>query len=942
MRFRKLFVAALMMFSSAAMVAQEMQMPPIPVDPAVRIGKLDNGLTYYIRHNEYPEHVANFYIAQRVGSINEDESQRGLAHFLEHMAFNGSEHFKGNGIIEFTRSLGVEFGSDLNAYTSIDQTVYRVCDVPTKRATALDSCLLILKDWSNGLLLEPEEIDKERDVVHNEWRLGEGPSQRMITRSLPKMYPGSKYGERMPIGLMSVIDSFKPQTLRAYYQKWYRPDNQAIIVVGDVDVDYMEAKIKELFGGIKVDPNAPKVIPEQVPDTPEAIYVFEKDKEMQMSQIMVMMKHDATPDEEKASMQYLVEDYVKSVISQMMNQRLSEMTQEESCPFFQAFADDGEYLLSRTKDCFELIGIPKEGKDMETLQVLYREAKRAREFGFTATEYERAKADYLSGLEKRYTNRDKRKNEEFGNDYRDHYLSNEPIPPLDVLYQTMQQIAPAIPVQVINQITPQLISATDSNLVVMEWAQEKEGKVYPTEQDMAAAIAAARAEKIEAYVDNVKDEPLVDVTTIKAGKITKETENKTFGYKELTLSNGATVILKKTDFKDDEVQMQAFAKGGQSLYGPADYTNLKVFDAVIGYSGIGNFSSNELTKALAGKEVNADLSLAITRQYLNAHSTPKDIETMMQMSYLYFTAVKKDEKQFQNLMTNLEMSLKNKSLSPDNVFADSLAATMYSHNPRFNNINVEDLKDINYDRILEIAKERFQNAGQFTFIICGNFDETTIRPLIEQYIASLPATKAEPENFNECLTLAKGNVVNQFKVKTESPKATARELWYADAPYSLENVVKIDAVGQILSMIYLKTIREDESAAYSCGAAGGFNNASHQPRVMLQAYCPMNPDKSEIAVRLLHEGIANMSKAVDADQLAKVKEYMLKQIDVDAKKNSYWVSTIATYKGYGLDVYTDYKKTVEALTVESVRDFLNNVILKSGNHTEVIMTPEAK
>ena len=942
MRFRKLFVAALMMFSSAAMVAQEMQMPPIPVDPAVRIGKLDNGLTYYIRHNEYPEHVANFYIAQRVGSINEDESQRGLAHFLEHMAFNGSEHFKGNGIIEFTRSLGVEFGSDLNAYTSIDQTVYRVCDVPTKRATALDSCLLILKDWSNGLLLEPEEIDKERDVVHNEWRLGEGPSQRMITRSLPKMYPGSKYGERMPIGLMSVIDSFKPQTLRAYYHKWYRPDNQAIIVVGDVDVDHMEAKIKELFGGIKVDPNAPKVIPESVPDTPEAIYVFEKDKEMQMSQIVVMMKHDATPDEEKTSMQYLVEDYVKSVISQMMNQRLSEMTQEESCPFFQAFADDGEYLLSRTKDCFELIGIPKEGKDMETLQVLYREAKRAREFGFTATEYERAKADYLSGLEQRYINRDKRTNEEFGNEYRDHYLSNEPIPPLDVLYQTMQQIAPAIPVQVINQILPQLISATDSNLVVMEWAQEKEGKVYPTEQDMAAAIAAARAEKIEAYVDNVKDEPLVDVTTIKAGKITKETENKTFGYKELTLSNGATVILKKTDFKDDEVQMQAFAKGGQSLYGPADYTNLKVFDAVIGYSGIGNFSSNELTKALAGKEVNADLSLAITRQYLNAHSTPKDIETMMQMSYLYFTAVKKDEKQFQNLMTNLEMSLKNKSLSPDNVFADSLAATMYSHNPRFNNINVEDLKDINYDRILEIAKERFQNAGQFTFIICGNFDETTIRPLIEQYIASLPATKAEPENFNECLTLAKGNVVNQFKVKTESPKATARELWYADAPYSLENVVKIDAVGQILSMIYLKTIREDESAAYSCGAAGGFNNASHQPRVMLQAYCPMNPDKSEIAVRLLHEGIANMSKAVDADQLAKVKEYMLKQIDVDAKKNSYWVSTIATYKGYGVDVYTDYKKTVEALTVESVRDFLNNVILKSGNHTEVIMTPEAK
>ena len=941
MKLKKLFVAALMLFSTTAMVAQQMQMPPIPVDPAVRIGKLDNGLTYYIRHNEYPEHVANFYIAQRVGAIQEEESQRGLAHFLEHMAFNGSEHFKGNGIIEFCRSLGVEFGSDLNAYTSIDQTVYRVCNVPTKRATALDSCLLILKDWSNGLSLEADEIDKERDVVHNEWRLGEGPSQRMIQRALPKVYPGSKYGERLPIGLMSVIDSFKPKTLRAYYQKWYRPDNQAIIVVGDVDVDKMEAKIKELFAGIKVPANAPKVVAEAVPDNKEAIYVYEKDKEMQMSQVIVMMKHDATPQEEKSNMAYLIQDYAVNVISQMINQRMTELTQDAACPFFQAFADDSQYLLSKTKDCFELIGVPKEGKDMETLQVLYREAKRAREFGFTASEYDRARADYLSGLEKRFTNRDKRKNDEFGNAYRDHYLTNEPIPPLDVLYQTMQQIAPNIPVQAINQMLPELISATDSNLVVLILAQEKEGKVYPTENDMAAAIAAARAEKLEAYVDNVKDEPLLDATKIKKGKIKKETENTVLGYKELKLSNGATVILKKTDFKDDEVQMQAFSMGGKSLYGEADYTNLKVFDSAIGLSGLGNFSSTELQKALAGKEVNADLSLAYTRQYLTAHSTPKDIETMFQMSYLYFTNLKKDDKQFQNLMTQLDMALKNKSLSPDAVFSDSVAATTYGHNPRFNNIDVKDLKDIDYDRILAIAKERFQNAGQFTFVIAGNFDEQTIRPLIEQYIASLPATKKKAEDFKEVMTFAKGKVVNQFKVKTESPKATAREMWYADMPYTLENNVKIDAVGQILSMIYLKTIREDESAAYSCGAAGYFSTGSKQPKAMLQAYCPMNPDKAELAVRLIHEGIENMAKKVDADQLQKVKDYMLKQADIDAKKNNYWINTINVFKEYGLDFHTDYKKTVEALTVDSVRDFLNQ-LLKSGNSIEVIMTPEAK
>ena len=703
----------------------------------------------------------------------------------------------------------------------------------------------------------------------------------------------------------------------------------------------MEAKIKELFAGIKVDPNAPKVIAEPVADNNEAIYIFDKDKEMQMSQVMIMMKHDAIPDEEKGNIGYLVQSYMTNVISRMMSLRLNEMTQEENCPFFQAYADDDQYLLSKTKDCFELIGVPKEGKDMQTLQTLYREAKRAREFGFTATEYARAQADYMSALEKQYTNRDKRKNAEFGDEYRDHYLSNEPIPPLDVFYQLMQQITPNIPVAAVNQLVPELIAVSDTNLVVMEWAQEKEGKVYPTEQDMAAAIAAARAEKIEAYVDNVKDEPLVDVTKIKAGKIVKETENKVFGYKELTLSNGATVILKKTDFKDDEIQMQASSWGGKSLYGPADYTNLKVFDQVIGLSGIGNFSSNELTKALAGKEVNADASLGNTRQYITAHSTPKDIETMMQMQYLYFTAINKDEKQFQNLMTSLEMALKNKNLNPQAVFSDSLSLTLYSHNPRFANIQVEDLKDINYDRILEIAKDRYKNAAQFTFVFAGNFDEQTLRPLIEQYIASLPATKQKAEDFKEIMTLAKGEVVNNFKVKTESPKAIAMEYWYADMPYTLENSVKLDAVGQILSMIYLKTIREDESAAYSCGAAGNFNLGTHQPKATLQGYCPMNPDKQEIAIRLLHEGIAKMQKAIDADQLAKTKEYMLKQIDVDAKKNNFWINTITAYKEYGVDFFTDYKKTVESLTTDNVRDFLNK-LLKSGNHTEVIMLPEAQ
>ncbi len=939
MKMKKLLVGALLLIGTAAPTTAQTQMPPIPVDEAVRIGRLGNGLTYYIRHNEWPEKVANFYIAQRVGSIQEEESQRGLAHFLEHMAFNGSEHFKGNDLIEFTRSLGVEFGSDLNAYTSIDQTVYRVCNVPTTRLTALDSCMLILKDWSNGLLLEKDEIVKERDVVHNEYRLGDGPSQRMITRSLPKLYPGSKYGVRMPIGLMSVVDNFKPKTLKKYYQKWYRPDNQAIIVVGDIDVDHFEQKVKELFSGIKVNPKAPKVVPEEVPDNEEPIYIFDKDKEQQMNQIMVFMKHDATKPEEKVNMDYLIEVYVKGVIGNMFNARLREMTNEPDCPFVQAMGDDDQYLLSSTKDAFELIGIPKEGRDMETLSALIREARRVAQFGFTATEYERAKADYLSALEKQYTNRAKITNDSYGNDYRDHFLTNEPIPSIETLYQTMQMLAPNIPVEVVNMAVSEMISDQDKNLVVMEWAREADGLTYPTEADMRAAVAKARAEELTAYVDNVKDEPLMAELPQK-GSIVSETTDKTFGYKELKLSNGATVILMPTDYKDDEVLLQGWAYGGKSLYGEKDYNNLKLFDDVVGISGLGNFTSTDLEKALAGKNVNANLSLSDARQYVDAHSTPKDLETMFQLVYLYFTNLTKDEKQYENLMTQLNLALKNMALSPDMVFADSLSQTLYAHNPRYMTPHVEDLASVSYDRILEIARERFRNASAFTFTIVGKFDEQAIRPFIEQYIASLPSTGEPAEQYRDVMTLAKGEVKNHFTMKAESPKATAVEIWSADTKYTLDNSVKIDAVGQVLSMVYLKTIREDESAAYSCGASGGMNLRGRQPRLMLQAYCPMNPDKSDIALRLLAEGMSNAAQQMDADQVQKVKDYMLKQIDIDAKTNSYWVGVIDKMRTYGIDVHHDYKKTVEALSPAVLSKFVREQLLSSGNHVEVVMLPE--
>ena len=772
MKLKKLLMAALMLFSTTAMVAQEMmQMPPIPVDPDVRMGKLDNGLTYYIRYNNWPENRAEFYIAQRVGSIQENDDQRGLAHFLEHMAFNGSKHFKGNELLRWCESVGIKFGTDLNAYTSIDQTVYNISNVPTTREGIIDSCMLILYDWADGLTLEQEEIEKERGVIHEEWRLRTSAQMRMLERDLPKLYPGSKYGYRMPIGLMEIIDNFERPFLQAYYEKWYRPDNQGIIIVGDVDVDKIEQKIKALFGPIKLPENRALVTAESVPDNNEPIVVIDKDKEQRINTVWVMMKHETFPDSLKGSMAYLLADYMKDAAITMLNDRLKEYAEKPESPFLQANVGDGTYLLSRTVDAFELDVVPKDGQMEAALTAALTEARRAAEFGFTATEYNRFKANYESNLDKQYSNKDKRYNSQFVNQYVQNFLNNEPIPSIDFTHQTMKQLLPMLPLEGVNMVMKELFLENDTNLVVLNFNNEKDGAVYPTEDGLKKAIATARAAQIEAYVDNVKDEPLMTELPQK-GSIVKETKNDLFGYTELTLSNGVTVVLKQTDLKKDQVLLRGEGFGGSALYGEKDYANIKMFDDVIEASGLGNFSHTELEKAMAGKIASASLSMDVNRQYVNGSSTPKDVEAMLQLVYLYFTNIAKDQKSYDNMMQTVEVALKNRLLQPETVFSDSLIATLTCNNPRFKSLDVADLPNVNYDRILEIAKERTANAAAFTFTIIGNYDEAAIRPLIEQYLAALPA-KGDVVKSKDVSTDFKGVVVNNFKHKAETPKAIA-------------------------------------------------------------------------------------------------------------------------------------------------------------------------
>ena len=935
MRLRKIFAAALLLLSVGNAMAQ---MPPIPVDKNVKIGHLENGLTYYIRHNAFPEHVASFYIAQKVGSINENDDQRGLAHLLEHLAFNGTEHFKGNSLQDYLQSIGVEYGRNLNAYTSIDKTVYYFTDVPTTRTSAVDSCMLILKDWSNGISLTKEAINDERDVVHNEYRMRMVGQQLMLERNLPKLYQGEKYGYRMPIGLMSVVDGCDPETLRAYYRKWYRPDNQAIIIVGDIDVDHVEAQIKKLFSGIKVPKNAAKVVPVPVADNDTAIYVIDKNKEQKFDMINIMMKTDAYPDSLKGNMAYLVMSYLRSVVGSMFDARLAEQTREADCPFLQGSAGIGSYLISGTKDAFSISGVAKPGKVKEAYAAFLREAKRVRDFGFTATEYARAKENFMSGMETMYENRNKMKNEQFTTQYVDHFTDNEPIPSLEDEYKIYQMIVPGFTVEHINDAMKNLISETDTNFVSMVLMKEAEGVSYPTEQELAAIVKQVRGEKLEAYVDNVKQEPLM-ASAPKAGSIKKVVENKVLGFKKLTLSNGAKVVLKKTDYKDNEIRVAGSANVGYSAF-QNDPVNAANASTVWEVSGLAGFTGNDLQKMLAGKQCSVGLTMSPFRHGIAGTSTPKDLETMMQLLYLSMTNLTKDEKAFENLKNTYVTVLSNKSNNPNMVYQDSIQSTLYLGNKLALLPNVEDIQNINYDRVLDMQKQLYGNAKDFTFYFVGNYDEKVLLPLIEQYIASLPNKGMKLKN--QKIPYAKGEVKNIFTKAMENPQSQAREMWFVKLPaYTQKTAVLADISARLLEMKYLRSIREELSAAYSTGASCGLIfDYDGKLALTINGTAQLNPDKVDAAVPCFFKGMEETIAAPDANDLQKVKEILLKQAGVDEKTNSYWMQVLSMYDLRKVDTHTNYREMVKSVTAQQISDFLKNVVLKSGNHFEVIMKAE--
>ena len=937
--FKRLFTALLILGSAVMASAQQQpQMPPIPTDPNVRIGKLENGLTYYIRHNELPEDRADFYIAQKVGSILEEENQRGLAHFLEHMCFNGTTNFPGKGIINWLETIGVRFGENLNAYTSIDETVYNINNVPVIRDGIVDSCLLILHDWANDLTLDPKEIDNERGVIHEEWRTGQGAMMRMYEQALPKAFEGSKYGHRLPIGTIEVIDNFPYQALRDYYEAWYRPDQQGIVVVGDIDVDKVEAKIKEIFSPIEMPANAPERVYEQVPDNKEPIITIAKDKEQPSTMIYIWHKHPATPNEAKGQMGYLVQNYLFSMIESMLNARLEELRQGANPPFIQAASGDSDFLLAKTTEAFVGMAISKDDGIPTALAALVREIERARKHGFTASEYARAKAEYLRMLESAYNERDKMKNNQYVQEYVRHFIDNEPIPGIEMEYTIMNQLAPNIPVEAINSILPQLIK--DENIVINIFGPDKEGMVYPTEAEILDILNKTKAEEITAYVDKVSDEPLMKEAP-KAGKIVK-TEEGPFGSTALTLSNGVRVVVKTTDFKADEIRMRAFSPGGTSVFGTKEALQLKMLNSVAGLGGLGNFSNVDLEKVLAGKKATIGATVSGLSEGLNGSCSPKDLETLMQLVYLSFTAPRMDDAAFESFKQRTKASLANQEANPMTALTDTLQKEMYGNHPLAGRIKAEMIDQLDYNRIMEMYKDRFKEAGDFTFLFVGNINLEEAKPLIETYLGGLPTINRK-ENYQDIqMDIQKGAHKNLFAKQMETPKATVLNIISGDCEYNLKNELLMTMLSQTMSMVYLETVREKEGASYGVSAYGQLSRGI-KDEALFQIYFDTDPAKREKMEQIVMTELQKVAQeGPRPEHLAKVKEFLLKKHIENAKENGYWLGQLNNYYWYNTDMNTDYEKLVNELTVEDVKNF-TKALLDQGNIIEVTMTAkEAK
>ncbi len=925
---------------AAIFTLQAQQFEPLPIDENVRIGQLDNGLTYYIRHNELPKQRAEFHIAQAVGAILEEDNQNGLAHFLEHMAFNGTEHFPNKGIINYFESIGVNFGGNINAYTSLDETVYRLSEVPTIREGIIDSALLVMHDWSHSLLLEGDEIDAERGVIREEWRTRASAERRMWSKMNPLIYPGSQYAKRDVIGDTAIINNFSYDALRNYYHKWYGPDLQAIVVVGDIDVDQIEQKIKTLWSDVPARVNRGERPIYSVDDNAEPIVAIVTDKEAQYTRIRIDYKKNPLPEQLKGTQIQYVQSVCNNLIISMMDQRFNELSQAPDAPFVGGGC--AYTKLVKDKDAFLGIVVAKHEQESPALQLLLTQIEKMRRYGFTEAEFERAKTEMLSAYEQSFNERNSVRNIQYTREYIRHFLDKEPIPGIEWEYSFIQQMLPFLTVDQLNKMAEAFI--TEDNIIVALTAPEQSESSLPTKESILAMLHDVRNADIAAPEEETIDSTLVKKQP-KAGKIKKSVQQEALGTTEWLLSNGVRVIFKPTEYKQDEILLSAYSEGGLSkVESVADLPSADLATSIVQYSGLGDKNNIELQKALTGKQVNVSLAINNYTETISGNSTVKDLDTMLQLVYLYFTAPRIDEQAYQALLQMMSTSLRNKSTNPKALFRDSVTLLSSDNNPRTILWNVETLMQVNKEKAFEIFKQRFADASDFTFIFTGNInpEDKQTRQLVTKWLGGLKTGKCkkQKEQFvDRDIRSPKGVVKNYFDQPMLVRQTTNRIQFTAPMTYNLTNDLNLEVIGRVLNIRYLESVREREGGSYGVGVAGRMQRRPIEQAILLVQF-DTDPEKEERLMQIIYEEIDNIiQNGPLAEDLLKAKESMLKDFVEDCEKNDYWDDTVLPeYYLWNINYIKEYEDAVKSITAETVQQTLRKLI-DAGNCFEVVMSP---
>lgn len=932
----KHFLTIVALFFACNIYAQQGK---IDNDNTIRKGILPNGMTYYIRHNAQTKGVADFYIAQKVGSILEEKRQRGLAHFLEHMAFNGTKHFPGNtlqpGIVAWCESVGIKFGANLNAYTSVDQTVYNISAAPVTREGVIDSCLLILNDWSHELLLTDKEIDKERGVIEEEWRTRRSgmAMQRLSEQAMPVIYAGTKYSDCMPIGNIDIVRTFPYNDLRDYYSKWYRPDLQAIIVVGDINEDKIEEKIKKLFAKIPLPQNPAHRIYYPIGNNEKMILYTATDKEQPTVNFTLYMKRDVTPKQERNTIQNYADDYKTNILRMAINDRLEELSRTKNAPFISASVRSGNFFLASTKDAFELSGVLKEGKVIEAIQLLVGEVERARANGITIDELKRGKAEMLSYAENDYNDRSNRRNGEFVEQCVQNFLEETPIIEPEKELEIVRKLDKTVTIDDVNALAKTII--TNQNQVVTMFGPDKNTFKMPTNSSIENAILKAQKQHYTPYkTQNTLTERLITKLP-KPGSIISERTYK-YGYTEFTLSNGLKVYVRPTNFEPDEVNLKLFSLGGKNIYPDSEMPNLTYLMAGATIGGVAQYNDLTLEKMLAGKTATVTPFIDNDTRGMAGTSNVKDTKTLLELVYLYFTQPRKDPQAFKNLMEQQQEFLTNAHVNPMLAYNDTLHKVAYATN-RMASMNKEQLKRVNYNRIMHIYKELFANAANFKLILTGNININKLRPLLCQYIATLPSNNAKETIGTYEPKLVDGKKTYIFHKKQTTPTAITTIVIKGKMEYNNRNELLMDAIGQLLRIVYTEKVREDKGGTYSVQASG---NLQHHPddEALLRIAFQTDPQKYNSLIPIVYKELEKMATEGPSQQdLDKVKAYELKVYNQVLRMNNYWEYVLYTDLYNGIDVDTDFRYIVENMTCDDIRTTLRN-LLNQNNCIEVTMT----